>query len=273
MKCSNCGSENKDGAKFCRECGAEIAEKEQAVGESICPECGNQLMKGALFCNRCGRNVSSESATTEKTERCPNCNKLLKSGVMFCSECGTSLVKETVEKSKKNGGALVFLIALLIAVLIGGIGAVGYLYLKNVFPDKDVTDANAETKDREEDTEDGKKFFEEATEEESGESVEPETEIVRDEDRAREEEYLFPSDRKYISEEDLIGKEKDEVAMIRNEIYARHGYIFNKEPFKSYFESKEWYVPNKNFNDSVFNEIEKTNKDFLVKYEKDRGWR
>lgn len=88
-----------------------------------------------------------------------------------------------------------------------------------------------------------------------------------------EETYLFPSDREYITELDLTGKTRDDVALIQNEIYARHGYIFNTEPFKSYFESKDWYTPNENFNDSVFSEIEKTNKDFLVNYETEKGWR
>lgn len=85
--------------------------------------------------------------------------------------------------------------------------------------------------------------------------------------------FMFPSDKEYISEDDLRYKSKDEVAMIRNEIYARHGYVFNTEPYKSYFESQEWYAPNYNFDDSLFNAIEKANKDFIVEYEETMGWR
>lgn len=85
--------------------------------------------------------------------------------------------------------------------------------------------------------------------------------------------FMFPSDKEYISEDYLRYKSKDEVAMIRNEIYARHGYVFNTEPYKSYFESQEWYTPNYNFDDSLFNAIEKANKDFIVEYEETMGWR
>lgn len=85
--------------------------------------------------------------------------------------------------------------------------------------------------------------------------------------------YLFPSDTVYITESDLKYKSKDEVAMIRNEIYARHGYVFQTEPYKSYFAAKDWYYPNSNFSEALFNNIEKSNKEFIVQYEKKMGWR
>lgn len=87
------------------------------------------------------------------------------------------------------------------------------------------------------------------------------------------DDFFFPSDKKYISEYDLRDLTKEEVAMIRNEIYARHGYIFNTEPYKSYFEHQEWYTPNPNFDDSLFNIVEEANKDFIVEYEESMGWR
>lgn len=85
--------------------------------------------------------------------------------------------------------------------------------------------------------------------------------------------YLFPSDTVYITESDLYGKTKDEVALIRNEIYARHGYIFKNESYKAYFSAKAWYIPNENFNENMLTPIEKMNKDFIVAYEKRKGWR
>jgi len=88
-----------------------------------------------------------------------------------------------------------------------------------------------------------------------------------------EDGFLFESDRYYISESDLYGKTQEEVALIRNEIYARHGYIFNTDTYAEYFSQKPWYEPNPDFSEALFNEIEKANKDFLVQYEADRGWR
>lgn len=267
MKCSNCGIEIKAGAKFCRECGTEVVEKTETLAKNTCPECGNILEENALFCNNCGQRVSNENAKDEIINRCPNCSSPLKDGALFCGECGISLTGKTVEtikaneahKKKKDGG-LIFLVVLLIVVLIGSIGVIGYVYYQNNSVKIETPDIDIETA-MEEDEDAG---------EEANEDIQ---ENVTEAEEKTEEEYLFPSDREYITESDLVGKSKDEVAMIRNEIYARHGYIFNTEPFKSYFEAKDWYVPNENFNESVFSEIEKTNKDFLVKYEEDKEWR
>ena len=48
----------------------------------------------------------------------------------------------------------------------------------------------------------------------------------------------------------------------RNEIYARHGYIFRDSALRSYFEGKSWYegtVPSDAFSATVFNEYELAN--------------
>ena len=90
---------------------------------------------------------------------------------------------------------------------------------------------------------------------------------------ADEEEYIFPSDRVYLTIDILEELTKDELALLRNEIYARHGYVFNLEEYKTYFNRKSWYRPNEYFDESMFNEIEKANKDLIVEYEIEKGWR
>jgi class 3 adenylate cyclase len=45
MRCPNCGSENRQGAKFCDECAAPLPLR--------CPNCGNENRQGAKFCNDC----------------------------------------------------------------------------------------------------------------------------------------------------------------------------------------------------------------------------
>jgi hypothetical protein len=34
-----------------------------------------------------------------------------------------------------------------------------------------------------------------------------------------------------------------DLELMRNEIYARHGWIFNRSDLRSYFESQPWYRP------------------------------
>ncbi len=57
---------------------------------------------------------------------------------------------------------------------------------------------------------------------------------------------------RYISASDLQGKSPDELALIRNTIYAMHGYVFHKNPIMvQYFNSKSWYTPKQDFNADI----------------------
>lgn len=88
--------------------------------------------------------------------------------------------------------------------------------------------------------------------------------------------YLYPSDTQYITYGDLDGLDRGTVALMRNELYARHGYIFNKDEYKNYFGSKSWYVPmysDQNTVVSMFSDIERANLNTLMSYEEDKGWK
>ncbi|UOW67232.1 YARHG domain-containing protein [Paraclostridium bifermentans] len=78
------------------------------------------------------------------------------------------------------------------------------------------------------------------------------------------------SDRRYLSENELSSFSKSELALIRNEIFARHGYMFNDEPYKTYFNSKSWYHPNPDIKGDTqeFNDIENENINLIKKLEK-----
>ena len=85
--------------------------------------------------------------------------------------------------------------------------------------------------------------------------------------------YIYPSDREYITKEQLDGLTREEIALLRNEIYARHGYEFQLQQYKDYFNKKSWYRPSSYFDESMLNSIEKANKDLIVEYEIEKGWR
>ena len=89
--------------------------------------------------------------------------------------------------------------------------------------------------------------------------------------------YLLPnSDSKRYSLEDLKGFTKDECRIARNEIYARHGRIFDDEILQEYFEEKSWYdgyLTADEFDESVLSKTEKDNIDVIIEYEKSKGWR
>lgn len=263
MKCTNCGREVNEGENFCRGCGVEVAQLTEVIEKKFCASCGKLIAANAQFCNNCGHQVSKNNYVAENTNCCPNCNSPLRTGASFCGQCGFSLSQQPFRKvvpaempeMKKDSGLMVVLIVLLMVILMGSFGIIGYLYYQNNSNETKTVVTNTEE-----------------TKEEKNIVVEDDT-SSSNKYKYSSAPYLFPSDRRYITYSDLIGKTKEEVALIRNEIYARHGYIFNKEPYKSYFESQSWYVPNPYFDDFMFNGIEKANKEFLIQYEEDRGWR
>ncbi len=58
------------------------------------------------------------------------------------------------------------------------------------------------------------------------------------------------------------------LALARNEIYARHGYIFSKPIYKEYFSDKIWYTPTKKISEIQLSEEEKYNISYLEWQEK-----
>ena len=66
------------------------------------------------------------------------------------------------------------------------------------------------------------------------------------------------SSEKVLKVEELQGKTYEELRFLRNEIFARKGYIFKDENLNAYFASKKWYKPNKDA-DIVLDSIEKKN--------------
>jgi hypothetical protein len=75
--------------------------------------------------------------------------------------------------------------------------------------------------------------------------------------------HLLPaSDKRSMSEGDVANLTKGQLRLARNEIYARHGYVFKSQDLQTYFSSKSWYHPDSSFDGSL-NEVEKENVDFI----------
>lgn len=78
---------------------------------------------------------------------------------------------------------------------------------------------------------------------------------------------LFETDRKYYTKEEFEREPMLVIHLAKNEIYARHGYIFKNTDLYNYFMGCIWYNPtcsSKDFSDSVFNEYEKANLEILT---------
>ena len=83
--------------------------------------------------------------------------------------------------------------------------------------------------------------------------------------------YLMPdSADRYLEVSDIEGYSRDEVQMIINEIYAKHGREFHTQENIDYFSAQDWYEPVVGKSDeeiaNEFNAYEKANVELLCKY-------
>jgi hypothetical protein len=109
-----------------------------------------------------------------------------------------------------------------------------------------------------------------ASESYSKEAVETAT-AIEAENGMDASEYILPdSDTRYLTEEDVTGLSEEEIRIALNEIYARHGRIFQSEDLNVYFASRSWYEPKYSAEEfsavesSIMNDCEKKNIEFLA---------
>ena len=62
MKCPKCQSENRDGIRFCEQCGVKL--------ELECPNCKAKIPPGRKFCGECGQELGEG---TKREKRVPEC--------------------------------------------------------------------------------------------------------------------------------------------------------------------------------------------------------
>jgi class 3 adenylate cyclase len=55
MQCPHCQFDNREGVRFCEECGAKL--------EQVCPACGTAVPPGRKFCGECGARLSTAPAS------------------------------------------------------------------------------------------------------------------------------------------------------------------------------------------------------------------
>lgn len=73
-----------------------------------------------------------------------------------------------------------------------------------------------------------------------------------------------------LSEADLADLSNKDMEILRNSIYARYGYRFNRSDLLEYFSRYSWYSPTTNDMESIYNrmnDLEKYNIEFIKKHE------
>ncbi|PEQ95193.1 hypothetical protein CN481_04870 [Bacillus sp. AFS006103] len=83
------------------------------------------------------------------------------------------------------------------------------------------------------------------------------------------DEYIFPeSDTKRLTESEIANLSYDQLRLARNEIYARHGYLFKSEDLQTYFSQKSWYHEDASYDGVTLSAIEKSNVDLFKSLER-----
>jgi len=83
-----------------------------------------------------------------------------------------------------------------------------------------------------------------------------------------------------VTSDELASVSADELTLMRNEIYARHGWIFRRQDLQEYFQRQPWYRPQGGLNRQVevnkaialnLNSFEKKNADLILGEQTKRG--
>ena len=80
--------------------------------------------------------------------------------------------------------------------------------------------------------------------------------------------YKINASNKLLQKQDVENLKRGDLFIIRNTIYARHGYSFRNRPLRVFFDQQPWYIPVHNDIKKDLTAIEKENIKLLMRYEK-----
>ncbi len=91
-----------------------------------------------------------------------------------------------------------------------------------------------------------------------------------EQENASEEGYTHPYDvacERRLTENDLSGMSQKELRLMRNWIFARHGYIFKTADMRTFFEQQPWYEGRYSDVSSMLTEVQMYNVSFIKEHE------
>lgn len=80
--------------------------------------------------------------------------------------------------------------------------------------------------------------------------------------------FTINASKQKLTEKELKNLRKLDLQIIKNTVFARHGYSFKKETYRNFFENTDWYVPVSNNVDVDLTPLEKENVALLARLEK-----
>lgn len=193
-----------------------------------------------MICQHCKNNIPDNSIN------CPYCNTPVSNTHITPPPFPQPQMPRVLKKEKKNN-TLITIIISATAIIICIIAAVTILsYSKEQKTDDEII---AETE----------------TITENNDNTETTSEKIAS-NSIDDSQYDWLSIRK-VTAADLSGKTAGDLRLMRNSIFARHGYIFDSQDLTDYFRNFDWYRPTTRNISHLLNEVEKYNVSFIQKFE------
>ena len=248
----------------------------------FCEYCGNKLPDGSKFCTSCGQPVETPAgATAEQTLKTKP------------AKDQKSSVQPPVQENGKKGKGPVIALSIVLAVLVIAAIVLGVIFFgMGSGEGSSGGDGRVEkvSSHKENKTSDTEEVYSESVSTQNEEAVFVEsTEGAAETNKGASESedlfqggkkgFVFPnSDEEKLTEEeieDMLDESDDPAWDIRiaiNELYARHGRIFDTPEIRKYLESQDWYEGtiegeefDKNQNEYL-SDVEIYNRDLLSRY-------
>ena len=257
-----------------------------------CPYCGAENKDEALYCVSCGQPLKRESAASDdqtayyddedsyfSEEKWDDTSKSAwdESSYVKTEQAHEDSTMKKLEITK------IILLAVLIVVLVGG-GVFFYTSTKSTSSDTKTTETKTTDDSDDSSTDSGADVSDDETSsttenndhstDSSNDASSNATSDTTADDRSSNDtssnttttvsnsDYVLPDSDSQVYSDDVINSlSKNQLAIARNELYARHGYIFHtNQAMKNYFNNKNWYVPSvENQDDITLNSYEKAN--------------
>lgn len=244
---------------------------------SFCINCGKGLAPDDMFCQSCGKPVV-KNETKEDVFQSPQ--QPIKQNNQATPQQTVQQPQYSQQPIKKSGGGKMFIIigiiVFLFLLIVGG-GIAGYFYIskkaetisedlkKEITKEipKDIKKEEPKQNTVKEEIPDEEKTLDTKTTEKNVET--PTNNLKKEKTDCGYYPYL--STRK-ISADELDGTPFEDLRLMRNEIFMRHGLIFKSADLKSYFSKFPCYNPRYDDVTSMLTEIEKYNINIIKGNEK-----
>lgn len=236
-----------------------------------CKKCEKEIGENQKFCKYCGEPVNYQKTVNDFKANtvCKKCGAPIKPGAAFCTKCGTTLkVTNLGEKRKKKKPIIIILIVIVIALI--GVATTYFLYQRKASVEEKIRIEN-QIKEKEKKEKLEKTITEKDIKKNPDKKLNSTENSISLAETKKDNDYVIEnSDKEYLTNSDISGLSLKELNYAKNEIYARHGRMFESPELQNYFDSKSWYEgkysPDEfdgSYSSKVLNDCEKKNAELI----------